>query len=67
MRKEQQVGVWICSQCCFSRVGSYHKKASIRQFDGMELPHMEICCQDCWDAWLALDPAWDWSAEGWVA
>lgn len=29
------------------------------------LPHLEICCQPCWDAFLALDPDWDWEYEGW--
>lgn len=61
------MSVWICSMCSFSRVGHYHSKTTVREVDGMNVPHMDICCGSCWDKWLEIDPMWDWDAEGWEA
>ncbi|WP_170092269.1 hypothetical protein [Mycobacteroides abscessus] len=59
------MAIWICDQCQFSRNGHSYRRYVDREFEGETVPHLEICCQPCWDAFLALDPDWDWEYEGW--
>ena len=59
------MSVWICDTCHFSRIGSSLRRRSPREVDGETLPHLEILCESCSEAFLDIDPSWDWQSEGW--
>lgn len=61
------MSVWICDQCQFSRTGPSYRRAGTKEFDWQQMPNVEICCESCWAAFLAVDPQWDWETDGWQA